>query len=141
VISYAEPSCVRHLFLRVGVIFLGIGGILGMGAMPVAAEVSAEDPLVLPYECEMTATLPSPIDLMVRRVLKEKGITPARPCSDEVFIRRVYLDVIGTLPPKREVLYFINSDDAQKRSKLIDVLLEKEEYVDYWTLKWCDCCG
>lgn len=96
------------------------------------------DPIISAYESSAPPVQATPIDLIVRGVLKKKGITPARTCSDEVFVRRVYLDVIGTLPPRREVLYFINSTDKQKRAKLIDALLEKDEYTDYWTLKWCD---
>ncbi|NWK54863.1 DUF1553 domain-containing protein [Verrucomicrobiaceae bacterium N1E253] len=106
------------------------------------AEVSKSDHrvadrLVRPYEGGREVR-PTPIDLIVRKQLKQKGIEPARPCSDEVFIRRVYLDVTGTLPPSKDVLYFLNSSDEQKRAKLIDALLEKDEFTDYWTLKWCD---
>lgn len=96
------------------------------------------DAIISPYETADSPVQATPIDLIVRGVLKKKGVAPARPCSDEVFVRRVYLDVIGTLPPRREVLYFINSTDEKKRAKLIDALLKKEEYTDYWTLKWCD---
>lgn len=96
------------------------------------------DPIIYPYESDQPAVRATPIDLIVQGVLKKKGFEPARPCSDAVFVRRVYLDVIGTLPPPKEVLYFINSSDENKRSKLIDALLQKEEYTDYWTLKWCD---
>ncbi|NNJ44323.1 MAG: DUF1553 domain-containing protein [Akkermansiaceae bacterium] len=97
-----------------------------------------EVPLLLPYESDQLPVAEKEIDRRVQEVLKKQGVTAARTCSDEVFIRRVFLDVIGTLPTEREVLYFINSDDAERRAKLIDVLLEREEFVDYWTLKWCD---
>lgn len=94
--------------------------------------------IIAPYESAAPPVQATAIDLFVKAQLKNKGIEPAPPCSDEVFVRRVYLDVTGTLPPQRQVLYFINSKDRNKRAKLIDALLEKEEYIDYWTLKWCD---
>lgn len=94
--------------------------------------------VVAPYEVGLSEGEATPIDRLVLATLKKQGIEPARSCSDEVFIRRVFLDVIGTPPSAKEVIYFINSSDPEKRAKLIDVLLEREEFVDYWTLKWCD---
>jgi hypothetical protein len=96
------------------------------------------DSLVLPYE-EDTSFIPaSAIDNLVLANLKAKGIKPANLCSDEVFVRRVYLDVIGTLPTGAEAKAFLASQEPDKRAKLIDKLLEREEYADYWSLKWCD---
>ena len=54
------------------------------------------------------------------------------------FLRRVYLDVIGTLPTPEEARAFLADKDPQKRSKLIDRLLEREEFADFWALKWGD---
>jgi len=51
-----------------------------------------------PFECDGKVLPPSSLDALVLPKLRGKGIEPAGPCSDEVFIRRVYLDVIGTLP-------------------------------------------
>lgn len=93
---------------------------------------------VHPYEMAQSPVPSTTIDHLVQKKLQQQGIPPAPACSDEVFIRRVFLDTIGTLPTAREVTYFINSNDADKRTKLIDVLLSKEEFTDYWTLKWCD---
>jgi hypothetical protein len=127
----------KGLSLMVLISFFAVSGILadqGVKSDP----ISDTDPIIHPYESDEPAVRATPIDLIVRGLLKKKGIEPARPCSDAVFVRRVYLDVIGTLPPAKEVMYFINSSDENKRSKLIDALLQKEEYTDYWTLKWCD---
>ncbi|MCP5537669.1 MAG: DUF1553 domain-containing protein [Akkermansiaceae bacterium] len=101
-------------------------------------QVPPAAPLVVPYESDQAPVPATRIDQLVQSVLKKQGITPARTCSDEVFIRRVFLDVIGTLPKQREVVYFINSNDPGKRAKLIDVLMARDEFTDYWTLKWCD---
>ena len=78
------------------------------------------------------------IDELVLGRLKQLGITPARVCSDGVFVRRAYLDVIGTLPTAEESRQFLQDADRDKRSKLIDRLLERDEFADYWSLRWCD---
>jgi hypothetical protein len=70
--------------------------------------------------------------------LKMLNIQPSEVCSDQEFIRRAYLDVCGILPGPDEVTKFLTSKDATKRAKLIDDLLEKPEYADFWTLKWSD---
>jgi len=55
-----------------------------------------------------------------------------------VFVRRVYLDVIGTLPTAREASSFIQNTNANKRARLIDQLLARDDYADYWAMKWSD---
>jgi len=78
------------------------------------------------------------IDKYVFSNLRKNGIKPALECSDEVFIRRVYLDLIGKLPENQEVISFLNDKNPDKRSSLIDNLLEREDFADYWSMKWCD---
>jgi hypothetical protein len=62
----------------------------------------------------------------------------ARDVEDPVFLRRAYLDLIGTLPTPEEVVRFLDSTDSSKRSKLIDALLERDELASFWALKWAD---
>lgn len=78
------------------------------------------------------------IDYLAFTKLDELGIPPSDRCTDEVFLRRVYLDVIGTLPTEQEARTFLNSNRASKRGELIDSLFERSEFADYWSLKWCD---
>jgi len=78
------------------------------------------------------------IDELVFAKLTELGIPPSEVCTDEVFLRRIYLDVIGTLPTPEEARAFLADDDPQKRSKLIDRLLASREFADFWSLKWGD---
>ncbi len=80
----------------------------------------------------------NPIDDLVFARLKELNIQPARVCSDSVFVRRVYLDVIGTLPKGYEAEQFLVSADPNKRRALIDRLLQRSEFADYWAMKWSD---
>lgn len=83
-------------------------------------------------------TTDSKIDELVFGRLKELGIPPSEICSDEVFVRRAFIDVIGTLPTAREAREFINSSKQDKRSELIDKLLNRDEFTEYWSMKWCD---
>lgn len=69
---------------------------------------------------------------------KELGIEPASPCTDAVFFRRVYLDVIGTLPTVEEARAFYSDTSPDKRAKLIDALLQRPEFAEFWAMKWCD---
>lgn len=78
------------------------------------------------------------LDPLVRARVQSAGLTPAPQCPDEVFIRRVYLDVIGTLPKAREVTVFLRDKRPDKRERCIDALLAREEFSDYWALKWGD---
>ncbi len=78
------------------------------------------------------------LDELVFAKWKALGIEPANLCSDAVFLRRVYLDLIGTLPTAEEARTFLKDESPDKRAKLIDALLERPEYADYWTLRWCD---
>lgn len=98
---------------------------------------AAESPVSV-YEAAIEPTAHGRIDELVFSRLQQLGITPARVCSDGVFVRRVYLDVLGTLPTAAESRKFLRNSDPDKRSKLIDRLLEREEYADYWAMRWCD---
>ena len=69
---------------------------------------------------------------------KDLGITPSPLCADEEFLRRAFLDTIGTLPTAEEVRTFLADKEAVKREKAIDKLLARPEFVDWWTLKWGD---
>jgi hypothetical protein len=102
--------------------------------------LGVESDAVLPYDHETSAGFiaKGPIDTCVLKVLREHRITPANLCSDGVFIRRVYLDVTGTLPDLRETRNFLRNGKLGSRGALIDALLKHEEFADYWTLKWCD---
>ena len=87
---------------------------------------------------EEPATSDQSIDGIVFGKLKREGIQPANPCSESTFLRRVYLDVIGTLPTAEEAKAFLADKNPKKRAALIDRLLERDEFADYWGMKWCD---
>jgi hypothetical protein len=78
------------------------------------------------------------IDRHVFAKLKMLSILPSDLCADQEFLRRVYLDVCGILPTPQETRAFLENPARDKRAKLIDQLLERPEYADFWTLKWSD---
>lgn len=78
------------------------------------------------------------IDQIVEANLAKEGITPNAPASDEVFVRRIYLDVIGRIPTQAEATAFLESKAAGKRSKLIDHLLDSDGYVSHSFNYWAD---
>lgn len=91
-----------------------------------------------PYVAAGPVTPAGEIDRHVFARLTELGIQPAPLCSDTVFVRRAFLDVIGTLPTTTEVRQFLQDRAPDKRSALIDRLLARDEFTDYWTMKWSD---
>jgi hypothetical protein len=78
------------------------------------------------------------IDGLVLKKLQALHIPPSGSCTDAEFIRRAYLDAAGILPRPEEVKKFLADPASDRRAKLIDALLERAEYVDYWTYKWSD---
>lgn len=97
--------------------------------------------IVLPKGFEFAWTDPAPnnyIDELMHDKFQKLRINPSELCSDEVFARRVYLDVCGTLPTVEEFKSFVDSDDPQKREKLVDELLERKEFVELWVMKWSE---
>jgi hypothetical protein len=78
------------------------------------------------------------VDQHVFAKLKMLSIQASDLCSDQEFVRRAYLDLCGILPTVEETKAFLASGDKDKRAKLVDALLERPEYADFWTLKWAD---
>ncbi|MCY2929534.1 MAG: DUF1553 domain-containing protein [Planctomycetota bacterium] len=91
-----------------------------------------------PYESGEKLTGERAIDALVLHRLEELKIPPAAVCSDGVFLRRAYLDVIGTLPTAKEAREFLQDKAPNKRALLIDRLLERDEFADYWAMKWAN---
>ena len=78
------------------------------------------------------------VDELVLKKLDLLRLPPSGQCSDAEFVRRVFLDTCGVLPTTEETKAFLADPAADKRAKLIDRLLERPEYVDYWAYKWSD---
>ena len=90
------------------------------------------------YEFPSYATENSYVDRLINDKLKRLRITPSDLCSDEVFIRRAYLDVIGLTPTPEQLTAFVEDKEPKKREKLIDALLARPEFVDMWVMKFAE---
>ena len=78
------------------------------------------------------------VDTLINEKLKKLRVAPSELCSDEVFLRRAYLDIIGLLPTTEEYTRFTSSEEKDKRSKLVDELLGRKEFVELWVMKWAE---
>lgn len=78
------------------------------------------------------------IDELVWSKLQRLGLEPSDLAPDATFHRRAYLDIIGRLPTPAETRSFLAEKSPDKRSRLIDRLLDRPEYADFWANKWAD---
>ena len=78
------------------------------------------------------------VDRHVFAKQRELQLRPSQKATDAVFLRRVYLDLVGAIPGPIAAREFLESRDPQKRSKLIDRLLDSDAYSQFWALKWAD---
>jgi hypothetical protein len=78
------------------------------------------------------------VDELVYEKLRQLQYEPAALCSDNEFVRRVYLDVLGVLPTIAEQNEFLADQEPGRRQRLIDILLDRPEYARFWALKWGD---
>jgi len=78
------------------------------------------------------------IDEHVHAKLNKLHVVPSEVCSDETFVRRAYVDLIGLLPTPAERAAFLADADAKKREKLVDKLIAREEFRDIWVMKWAE---
>jgi len=103
-------------------------------------------PVMLPVSQQVGSKYPkvkatTPIDKAIATKLQKVGIIPSEVCSDQEFLRRVTLDVTGTLPTADEVKSFLASKDKNKRQKTVNELLSRPAYAAWWTTKINDFQG
>ena len=80
------------------------------------------------------------VDSLVHEKLHKLRITQSGLCSDEVLLRRIFLDVVGMTPKKEDYDRFVSDKSPDKRSKLIDDLLERKEFTEIWVMKFMNSC-
>jgi hypothetical protein len=125
----------------------GLATVVGPGEGAVTAWFSSQIVIarvVVPYDNALNdavfaaASRRNFIDEIVLQQLQRLQLRPSPRCSDEIFIRRAYLDTIGTLPTSTEVREFLADSTADKRDRVIEDLLVRPEFTDYWTYHWSD---
>ncbi len=132
----------------------GIMTAMGPGQAPVMVRFSGQAKLstmMVPFAdtVDLAGWVPNNyVDELAANKFRELGIAPSPLCDDATFLRRAYLDAIGTLPSVDESIAFLDSTDPDKRKKLIDRLLGmtgdptldiyNDRYAALWSLKWAD---
>src|SRR5262249_15348736 len=127
--------------------------LLGLTCLATAAEPTSEDKRKVRYPkapsdkgvklypdawktAPVKAVTPAEIDALLTKAQKADKIPPAPLAPDDVFMRRVHLDLVGRIPPAAQLRAFLADKDPQKRAKLIDKLLETDEFsrnrARYW---------
>ncbi len=97
--------------------------------------------LVLPKDLQYTPPTETPVnyvDELVNAKLHKLRLEPSELCSDDVFLRRVTIDITGVLPTEQEFQEFTADTDPAKRAKLVDRLLERKEFSEIWAMKWAE---
>ena len=96
--------------------------------------------LVLPKGLEYQSPEENPdssyIDRLVNQKLRQLRMLPSDPCSDQEFLRRATIDIVGLLPTEKEFHRFVNDPADDKRARLIDQLLERKEFSEIWAMKF-----
>ncbi len=108
-------------------------------ALPQPAPRPTPEQLAALFEAPESVPAPATrLDSFVLARLQRHGIPAPRLCSDAVFVRRAFLDLIGTLPSAGEAARFLDDPSPGKRAALIDSLLGRPEFAEYQGMKWCD---
>ncbi|WP_166828351.1 DUF1549 and DUF1553 domain-containing protein [Thalassoroseus pseudoceratinae] len=125
----------------------GVVNVVGSGEGAVTVWFSSQISvarMTVPYDQNISAEVYTTaerhnfIDDLVLKKLKELNLKPSPLADDATFLRRAYIDTIGTLPTANETRDFLADTSPDKRDRLIDHLLARPEFNDYWTLKWSD---
>lgn len=125
----------------------GLVKIIGSGEGAISAWYLSQNVIATvssPYETPVDAAVFASaersnfIDEAVLAKLKSLNIPPSPRCNDSEFLRRAFLDTIGVLPTADEVRAFLSDESPDKRDRLVDQLLTRPEFVDYWAYKWSD---
>jgi len=124
---------------RVEIVGNGEGAVSAIYSSKVSlARFRSPYPNSVPDDVFTSAPRSNFIDELVLKQLRQLNLKPSARSSDGDFVRRVYLDTIGVLPTVAEVRSFLADDSPDKRARLVDDLLQREEFVDYWAYRWSD---
>jgi hypothetical protein len=108
------------------------------GTVPYVRDDVGQNELSVVYDALEEQFAGSPIDRMMLRQWRRLAVAPSPVASDESFIRRSTLDICGTLPTPSEIRNYRDDKSPQKRRELVNKLLERPEYANYFAVKWAD---
>src|SRR5262245_23175588 len=139
------PACRTALFFAIALSILGPSGCQpacggssrACGHSVAPSKRSAATPALSSKE-ERSRHGASAIDAQLRGLWKKTGVGPVGRADDATFLRRAYVDIVGTIPPPDVVTKFLADEAPTKRDRLVDALLSSPEYVDHWTNYWDD---
>ena len=110
-------------------------GFAGCGTAPPKVATSPKPPAARATAPGMTS---ADVDAALRTEWRKRGVTPAAPIDDARFLRRAYVDIVGTIPPPEKVSTFVADGSKDKRAKLVDELLASPAYAEHWADYWED---
>jgi hypothetical protein len=111
------------------------------GSSPATAPPKTPAP-VAPVAPRAATRVPSfgaeSIDAALREAWQKQGLTPAPRSDDATFLRRAYVDIVGSIPTPDATTAFVESTAPDKRQKVVDSLLASQEYAEHWMNYWDD---
>ncbi len=123
----------------VNVIGHGEGAVTAWFSSQIAvARVLAPFPHTVAADVYAAAPRANVIDELNLAQLQKLHLKPSPPCDDATFLRRAFLDTIGRLPSPEEVHAYLADRSPRRKERLVDLLLARPEFVDYWAYKWSD---
>ena len=78
------------------------------------------------------------IDDLVEHKLRRLRVRPSKICDDETYLRRIFIDVIGTLPTPAERAEFLSDKSPDRRAQLADRLIDRKEFAQLWVMQWAE---
>lgn len=78
------------------------------------------------------------IDQLVDEKLHKLRILPSGICTDEEYVRRAFIDIVGLYPKPDDIKSFLADKNPKKREALVDVLLQRKEFTELWVMKWAE---
>lgn len=123
----------------VSVVGHGEGAVTAWFSSQIAlARVIVPFPHAMPPQVFSDAPRANLIDDLVLEQLQKLRLKPSPACDDGTFLRRAFLDTIGRLPTPEEVRGYLADASPARRERLVELLLARPEFIDYWTYKWSD---
>lgn len=133
VVSALHPG-ETHVLARYDACTVGAGAIVVDAAAPMPAQAAREP---APSATEGSRAIDAAVDEKLRRL----RVTPSERCTDEEFLRRVTLDLCGTLPTPEECRRFLADEAPDRRRRVVDELLGRKEFAEIWVMKWAERLG